>query len=161
MPPPGPHQAHPEGALGQASPSTCAGHCSSVPPAWHPPLLPSKRGLWIWYRRKGRREKLKGSGSGPTARGGRLQCSANVRLGGAGYAGRRPVPTAACLPGEAGSASRGGQWGGVEWSGGESDYVLLLNRNWNETKHFQISPDPPRGAAGSCTAQAPQPPSHS
>lgn len=32
---------------------------------------------------------------------------------------------------------------GWRWSGGGSDYVLLLNRNWNETKHFQMSPDPP------------------
>lgn len=43
---------------------------------------------------------------------------------------------------------------GVRWSTGESGYVLLLNRNWNETKHFQVSPDPLCGAADSRTTLA-------
>lgn len=41
-----------------------------------------------------------------------------------------------------------------KWGGGKSDSVLLLNRNWNEAKYFQMSPDPPHGAAGSRTISA-------
>lgn len=36
--------------------------------------------------------------------------------------------------------------------------MLLLNRNRNEAKYFQMSPDPPHGAAGSRTISAPLPP---
>lgn len=80
-------------------------------------------------------------------------------------AGRRwlrwaAAPTRHGMPAGRGPALRAEAGGGVGWGGGESDYVLLLNRNWNGTKYFQISPDPPRRAAGSCTAQAapgPQP----
>ena len=46
---------------------------------------------------------------------------------------------------------------GWRWSGG--DYVLLLNRNWNETKHFQMSPAlPPRSCRALHDPGRPRPP---
>lgn len=38
------------------------------------------------------------------------------------------------------------EWSG-QWGGGGSGYVLLLNKSWNETKHFQLSLDLPGRAA--------------
>lgn len=126
---------------------------SRVPPCTgHLPLChqhgtlfcsPQKDRLWIWYIKKGRggESKMKGVVSHYQQLGRVVSGRANIC----------PVKLAMlcdgpylprCLLVRCGLCERSGQWGG-----GGSDYVLLLNWNWNETKHFQLSPDPPSRAA--------------
>lgn len=98
--------------------------------------------------KEGEGGKSKRKGGKINSQGREFQCRANICPGSRWLHVRRPYLPRCLLVG-AGSVSRGRQWGG-----GGSDYVLLFNRNWNETKHFQLSPDPP----GSCRLGTPRPP---
>lgn len=114
-----------------------------VPPAWDSLLLSSKTGCGFGTQR--RREggnKMKGVASNYQ------QLGREVSVQGK-HLPRRPLPTT--LPVRCGLCEWCGQWGG-----GGSGYVLLLNKNWNETKHFQLSPDPPGRAADLALPGQPQ-----
>lgn len=107
---PGVHQ---EGALGWGRPETGTGHHRSMPAARSPALLFSKMGLWNRYSKEGGQ--------------GRKRSRARRSLGSAAGGPHRPGR----LRGRKAPRAE------ADSGGGGSGHVLLLHRNWNDTKQAE------------------------